>query len=132
MYTIGSDQTCAASFMPNQSSRVCAHFHIEPDRCVSNQNVRCCVCLVQVGWAESMPWLYYPPNQAELFLDADDVQSKLRFRGGSLEANEVSQLTFVAAAYNLTGAYLGLELFEDQLQVLLDPCSWDLHWALHC
>ena len=72
---------------------------------------------MQVGWSESLPWLYYPPSSEQLFLDAGDVQSKLLFRGGSLERNEVSELTFVAAAYNLTGAYLGLELFVDQLQV---------------
>jgi hypothetical protein len=72
---------------------------------------------LDVGWSETMPWLFYPASSRELFLDEGGVHSKLLLKGGSLESNEVSELTFVAAKYNLTGAYMGLELFTDQLQV---------------
>ena len=45
------------------------------------------------------------------------MQSTLLAKGGSLDSNQVSQLTFVAAVYNLTGSFLGLQKVTDQLQV---------------
>ena len=70
-----------------------------------------------VDWATTLPWLQYPEGSADLFLNLNDVQSKLLFEGGSLTDNEVSQLSFVVATYNISGSYLGMQLFETQLQV---------------
>ena len=70
-----------------------------------------------LNWPHTLPWLSYPPDAAQEFLERDDVASELLFRGGSLGEGRVSQLTFVAAVYALAGEFLGLEVITDQLQV---------------
>jgi hypothetical protein len=70
-----------------------------------------------VGWSETLPWLFYPSQSNRVFIESDDVHSKLLFKGGSLLDNKVSKLSFLLAAYSLSGEYLGLEMLTDQLQV---------------
>lgn len=69
-------------------------------------------------WAKTLPWLFYPSGSSRLFLDSDDVDTELLFRGGALTNGQASKLTFVAAMYSLGGNYQGLEVITDQLQVL--------------
>jgi hypothetical protein len=75
-----------------------------------------------VGWAKTLPWLLYPSDSSPQFLDSDDVDTELLFRGGELSEGQASQLTFVAAVYSLNGEFRGLEIIIDQLQVLCLYC----------
>jgi hypothetical protein len=75
-----------------------------------------------VEWPETLPWLQYPSASSALFLDSDTVQSSLRFAGGSLEQNAVSELMFVVAKYKLDGTFLGYEDFVSQMQVRAAAC----------
>jgi hypothetical protein len=70
-----------------------------------------------VGWAHTLPWLWYPVGTEVIFLSDKAPTSQLLFRGGSLEERQVSELLFVAAVYQLDGTYLGLQLITTQLQV---------------
>ena len=73
-----------------------------------------------VAWAKSLPWLYYPEGINALALESEDVDTEMRFRGGSLESGAVSQLTFLLAAYTLSGDFLGLRPIGTVLQVCSD------------
>jgi hypothetical protein len=70
-----------------------------------------------VGWAESLPWLWYPSGAQQVFLTEKTPASQLLFRGGNLKDGQVSDLAFVAAVYQLDGRYLGLTHLTTQLQV---------------
>ncbi|CAD7702541.1 unnamed protein product [Ostreobium quekettii] len=68
------------------------------------------------GWSHTLPWLWYdsPPKQ---WLEAEDVQIRVQFSGGSIESGSVSLLPFILSAYALNGSWLGYQNLTDQFQI---------------